>query len=230
MKEKKWRLSHYLSSMMIISLIMINANILLENERRAENFAVYTFYIFILVIISRFFELKLKIIFLSIQQVIFIFIFILILIVCINIYYSTQYIYIKVSQPPFDWNNSSNDDLKAVYYQDWKTIITDDERQQDAIVCSKNCIYKFPSFSQKRWNSFNSTLIYIRTGQRSYKIDNIFEGDEQLKDVVGIWWETDWIGMSTKDINFPVIIPANQKAIIQIDHKAKNIRLKLYKI
>jgi hypothetical protein len=39
-----------------------------------------------------------------------------------------------------------------------------------------------------------------------------------ITDIVGMWWEDGWVGMYTKPINLPVVIPPHMKAIIQINH------------
>ncbi len=43
-------------------------------------------------------------------------------------------------------------------------------------------------------------------------------GGQPIPDIMGVWWQTGWEGMGTKHLQIPIIIPANQEAIIQFHH------------
>jgi len=121
----------------------------------------------------------------------------------------------------FDWKAMPANHTAARYYDGWKAVVeTDGMESQDTITfnSSGDCPYKFPSFSSGIWNSFGSTLVYIKTDSNPLVIDGVYEGGELVKDIGGVWWESDWRGMMTKPVRFPVTIPENQKAIIQVNH------------
>jgi hypothetical protein len=124
-------------------------------------------------------------------------------------------------EKPFYWRNLSLDGVEARYFIGIKTVVrTDGEEYENTLSFPslKACPYKFPSFSPTRWDAFNSTLLYIETGSSSLTISGISVNGERIVDIVGIWWETGWVGMGTKPIELPVTIPPRQKAIIQINH------------
>jgi hypothetical protein len=68
-------------------------------------------------------------------------------------------------------------------------------------------------------------LVYLTTGNTPLRIDGILTEGNQTADIIGVWWETGWMGMSTKPVTYPIIIPANQQAIIQINNEASNVTL-----
>ncbi|MBN1245720.1 hypothetical protein JXA31_09030 [Candidatus Bathyarchaeota archaeon] len=124
-------------------------------------------------------------------------------------------------EKPFDWAATSNDTIEMRYYIGWKSVIrTDGQKKADSLSFTSldACPYEFPTFSDSRWNALNSTLIYIKTGEKSLRIDQILENGKPLSDIAGIWWETGWVGMGTEAIGYPVAIPPNQQAIIQSNH------------
>ncbi|WP_423792388.1 hypothetical protein ACPB8Q_06580 [Methanocaldococcus indicus] len=132
---------------------------------------------------------------------------------------------------PFSWNNLSNNSIDARYYIGWKSVIrTDGKELNDTLTFSslKTCPYKFPPYSSTGWSAYNSTLIYIKTGSKPLIITKIDENGKQIDDIIGVWWETDWMGMGTKPINFPIVIPPNQRAIIQINHIIKDNNITLH--
>lgn len=125
------------------------------------------------------------------------------------------------SSYPFHWDDLKEGSLESRYYLGWKFVIRTDGREREdtlSFLTLKECPYEFPSFSIGGWKAFDSTLIYIKTGQRPMIISSIFEGNTPISDIVGIWWETDWRGMSTKPLELPITIPPNQRVIIQINH------------
>ena len=85
--------------------------------------------------------------------------------------------------------------------------------------------YTFP-LNFTSWNAYNSTIVYLTAGDTPLGIDEILIDGNTASDIAGVWWETDWMGMSTKPVTFPIIIPPHQKAIIQINHKADTVTLK----
>jgi len=128
----------------------------------------------------------------------------------------------------FHWNHLKNNSIVAIYYPNWKSVIrTDGAEQEDTLSFSslESCPYEFPPYSLTGWSAFNSTLVYIKTGNKPLRIASILENSEPAKGIVGIWWETGWVGMGTKPIEFPVIIPPNQRAIVQINHKVENLSI-----
>lgn len=122
---------------------------------------------------------------------------------------------------PFSWDKLSNNSIEARYYIGWKSVIrTDGKEQKDTLSfqSSESCPYIFPPYSPSGWSALNSTLIYIKTGSKPLVINRILENNKPVNDIAGVWWETGWMGMGTKPVKFPIIIPQNQRAIIQILH------------
>jgi hypothetical protein len=135
-------------------------------------------------------------------------------------------------ESPFGWDNLSIDSSEARYYEGWKSVVRTDGKESESTMSFrflKDCPYQFPSFSFKKWQAYNSTLVYIKTGSKPLVLDEIFEGGRPVRDIAGVWWETNWTGMATKRIDFPVTIPENQKAIIQINYPVR-YRVVLYSL
>ncbi len=132
------------------------------------------------------------------------------------------------SEKQFSWSTLLGNSIKTKYYPKWKSVIrTDGKETEDTLSFPsiKAAPYKFPSFSKTDWSAFNSTLVYIKTGNKPLKIDSILENGKSVERITGIWWETGWVGMGTKPVEFPVVIPPHQKAIIQLNHKAENLSI-----
>lgn len=120
--------------------------------------------------------------------------------------------------------------ITARYFSGWKRIIsTNGQGDPDMIIFQSptSCPYigSFPT-NFTSWNAHNSTLVYLTTSNSSFRIDEILTDGNMASDISEIWWETGWMGMSTKPVTYPIIIPPNQKAIIQINHKAGNVTLR----
>ncbi len=133
---------------------------------------------------------------------------------------------------PFNWNNLPNNSIIAIYYPGWKHVIrTDGKEGGDTLSFPslKAAPYKFPSFSRRGLSAIHSTLVYIKTGNKTLKMDYILENGKYVS-IVGIWWESGWVGMGTKPVEFPVVIPPNQKAIIEIGHKTENLSIATIKL
>jgi len=137
------------------------------------------------------------------------------------------------SKTSFNWNDLPSDSIEARYYAGWKMIIVTDGTKKEDLLSFPHpdeCPYQFPSFVSKldkAWSALDSTIVFIKTGKRPLFIKNINErGDTvDVKDIVGIWWETDWMGMSTKPVTYPVRIPPYQKAIVQINRKTEELTI-----
>jgi hypothetical protein len=122
----------------------------------------------------------------------------------------------------------ANISYAARYYPGWKGVIsTNGIGDPDMLIFPslENCPYIFPSFSSDYWGAFSSTLVYIVTNDKPLKIYSVLTDNKPTTDIVGVWWETGWMGMTTKAISFPIVIPAHQRAIIQISHKADTVTL-----
>jgi len=122
---------------------------------------------------------------------------------------------------PFMWTNLMNASIQIKYFSGWKNLVTTDGNEwQDTISFQSlnSCPYQFPQVSNGTWAALDSTIVYIRTGNEPFEIDALSAGGQPITDIVGAWWQTGWEGMGTKSIQLPIIIPANQEAIIQINH------------
>jgi hypothetical protein len=132
------------------------------------------------------------------------------------------------NEDPFRWSLLDNGTYTARYYSGWKYVIRTDGQAQEEVLSFPSpslCPYEFPSFSPNLWAGFNSTVVFIRTGDKPLVINRIDADGELATDIKGVWWETDWMGMTTKSIIYPIIIPAYQKAIIQINHRTNDVAL-----
>jgi hypothetical protein len=129
---------------------------------------------------------------------------------------------------PVNWTSTfTNQSYSARYYPGWQAVVrTDGSEPSDTMSFSTldQCPYSFPS-NFTGWNAYNSTLVYLTTGNDPLRIDGIVADGEIASDITGVWWETGWMGMGTKPVTYPIIIPANQRAIIQINHKADSVTL-----
>lgn len=130
------------------------------------------------------------------------------------------------SSVKFNWtilsNNGNGQNFLAVFDEGCRDVIRTDGYDNDTTLSFSSleqCPYKFSSFNSSSWSACNSTLVYITTGDKPLTISSIYERNVKMEDISGVWWETDWMGMNTKDITFPIVIPANQRAIMQIGHK-----------
>jgi len=74
------------------------------------------------------------------------------------------------------------------------------------------------------WSAYNSTLVYVATGNSSLTVASVLVDGAVSSDVVGVWWETGWLGMNST-VNYPFVIPADQDAIIQINQEVENLTL-----
>ena len=125
-------------------------------------------------------------------------------------------------QNPFTWDNLANESMQIRYFSGWKNVVlTDGNETQDAISFPSlsSCPYEFSSaYNGTGWAALNSTIVYIKTGNSSVAVDQILANGQSITDIIGAWWQTGWEGMGTKPLQFPIIIPANQEAIIQLNH------------
>ncbi len=71
----------------------------------------------------------------------------------------------------------------------------------------------------KTWSAADSTLVYIETGAHPVAITGMREGFHPITDLIGIIWQSGWSGMSSRSNDYPVIIPAHEHAIAQINHQ-----------
>ena len=129
---------------------------------------------------------------------------------------------------PFKWSSLENETYAARYYSEWKNVIRmDGQEEQDTLSFSSPsvCPYKFPAFSPDKWAGYNSTLVFMKTGNKPLIINRIDVNGKLATDIPGVWWETDWMGMTTKLITYPIIIPPYEKAIIQINHRTDDVAL-----
>jgi len=131
---------------------------------------------------------------------------------------------------PINWTSTfTNQNYAARYYPEWKAVVrTDGSEPWDTLSfpAIDQSPYTFPPQSATGWNAYNSTLVYLTADDTPLRIDEILTDGNTTSDIIGVWWETGWMGMATKPVTFPIIIPPNQKAIIQINHKADTVTLK----
>jgi hypothetical protein len=131
---------------------------------------------------------------------------------------------------PINWTSTfTNQSYVARYYTGWKAVVrTDGSEPWDTLSFPTldQCPYTFPR-NFTCWNALNSTLVYLVTGDNPLRIDEVLVDGKITSDITGVWWETGWVGMATKPVIFPVVIPPHQRAIIQLNHKAKTVTLRI---
>ena len=122
----------------------------------------------------------------------------------------------------FTWDDLIPGSLQIRYYSGWKNVIrTDGNETQDTLSFPSldSCPYEFSSaYNGTGWAAHNSTLVFLKTGSEPMAIGEMLGGGQPIPDIMGVWWQTGWEGMGTKHLQIPIIIPANQEAIIQFNH------------
>lgn len=132
------------------------------------------------------------------------------------------------STNPANWTSIATEPYVAKYYSGWKGVIsTDGNGDPDMLIFPSlnDSAYTFPPQSPDGWNAYNSTLVYLIADDNPREIYSIVTDGKPATDIVGVWWESDWMGMGTKPITYPIVIPPHQRAIIQINHKADTVNL-----
>ncbi len=128
----------------------------------------------------------------------------------------------------FNWSALSGGSISARYYIGWKGVVsTNGTGDNDMIVFNSpaDCPYTFPNYAQNSWGAYDSTLLYVSTNDTSVTISSILDDGKPITDIIGVWWETNWLGMNTKSVTYPIVIPPHQEAIIQINHIASALSL-----
>jgi hypothetical protein len=129
-------------------------------------------------------------------------------------------------QKGFNWLSPGNNNFEGRFYPGWKSVITNGSNKEDTLssLSPDKLSSQSPSLNSI-WNAFNSTLIYAKTDSQGLNIYRLLENGQQVNDLIGVWWETGSTGVNNKEVTYPIIIPPNQKCIIQINHEATNISL-----
>jgi hypothetical protein len=121
---------------------------------------------------------------------------------------------------PFNWASINSEEFAARFYSGWKNVVNTmgiEEENTLSFSSPNACPYVFPSYSPDEWNALNSTLVYTKTGNSPIVIENIYRDGKPVNITqINAWWETGWMGMDTMPKTSPIILPPNQKAIIQI--------------
>ncbi len=135
---------------------------------------------------------------------------------------------VPVNIGTFNWNQLLPNEVTAFYYPGWHpVIVTNGAKTTNTLSFPSlnQSPYTFPHFSSHSWSAVKSTLVYIKTGDKPLKLSKVLDNGKVTYDIVGIWWQTGWIGMATHLKPSPITIPPNQKAIIQINHRVYNLAI-----
>jgi hypothetical protein len=123
----------------------------------------------------------------------------------------------------------SNLTIQAKYFPGWQPVVRTDGSDANYTISFPtlaSCPYVFPTYSPSWLNAYNSTLVYIQTNNSPLIITSIYiNGDKELPG--GVFWESGYMGMSTKAVTLPIVIPSNQKAIMTFTGKADLITFKV---
>ena len=113
--------------------------------------------------------------------------------------------------------------MTAKYYSGWRQIIsTNGTGDPGAIVfpSPSKCPY-LDAFPMRftNWSGYDSTLIYVTTSSSPLTINSLIANGVSVPGQA--WWQTgtSWI------TGWPITIPSNQNAIIQLNQRASNIKL-----
>jgi hypothetical protein len=121
---------------------------------------------------------------------------------------------------PIDWSSISIGNYVARNYRGWKGIISvTGTGDSDMLIFDspEECPYIFPKIEDKYWwSGYHSTIVYLKTGNSPLILNSVSASGTDLP-VVGVWWESGWMGMGTRSIIYPIVLPPNQRVIIQID-------------
>ena len=116
-----------------------------------------------------------------------------------------------------DWAsiNSSSSSWVARYYSSWEKIISTSGtgRPNEIVFSSLNdCPYAKSLDKSGGWSGYDSTFIYLATGNNPLTINSITTNGQSVSDI-NVFWQTG----TTR--NYPIEIPPDQNVIIQINHK-----------
>jgi hypothetical protein len=111
----------------------------------------------------------------------------------------------------------------ARYYSGWKGVISTNGQGDPGMVIFSSpgqCPYlsAFPE-NFTYWNAYSSTIIYVTASTSPLKINSITA--DGLLVPATVWWQsgTSWI------MGWPITIPSNQNAVIQVNQQASSITL-----
>jgi len=133
------------------------------------------------------------------------------------------------SKSPINWATLGAG-VQAVYRQGWTEIVSTEPVQNSSVlecIPQSGCPYVFPAYSDNGWGALNSTLVYFDTNQTPILVESVNAANLSVSNIVGVWWQESWMGMGTRPIAFPVLIPPHQKVVIQIGERLKEINLTL---
>lgn len=130
----------------------------------------------------------------------------------------------KVQNASFNYILNSPPQISARYYDGWKGVISTNGTGDPSMIIFQSpagCPYfsAFPSASPGGWNAYNSTLISVEIGSSELTINSILADGKQTNAIA--WWQTD----TSWRTNWPITIPPNQRAIIQIQGQQSLVTL-----
>jgi hypothetical protein len=130
-----------------------------------------------------------------------------------NLSNNTRLIYVLGTQPV----------LTAIYYSGWKEVVSTNGQGDSSTIIFQSpstCPYiDFFPLKSTSWNALNSTLIYINTGSLPLTVSSVQADGNPIGSLA--WWATG----ASWETNWPIVIPANQKAIIQVPQQANLVSL-----
>jgi hypothetical protein len=111
----------------------------------------------------------------------------------------------------------------ARYYSTWKGVISTNGTGDPGMIIfpsPSKCPYlnAFP-MSFTNWSAYDSTLIYLKTNSSALTIDSLTANGLPVPGQA--WWQTG----TSWTTGWPITIPPNQNAIIQLNQQASNIKL-----
>lgn len=144
-----------------------------------------------------------------------------------------QTVNVNVSRIPLmpGWDALPVDQFNAYFAKSWTPVVRTDGTLNLTTISFPNRTaspYVFPSYADGSVDAFNTTLLYVRVGPSPLFIQGI-EAPGLATYVTDAWWDSGWMGMSTKPVSLPLVIPEYQHAIIEIAGNVNNSRLNLVK-
>jgi len=125
------------------------------------------------------------------------------------------------------WDALSTDIFYSYFANNWQPVVRTDGSMSNITISfqtREECPYIFPPYAEGSLKAFNTTLLYVKVGSRPLLINEIIM-DAPGAYVSGAWWDSGWMGMSTKVVSFPIVLPPNEHAIIEIGGNKRDIAI-----
>ncbi len=109
--------------------------------------------------------------------------------------------------------------IAARFYPSTKYIVLPaGGNDPEAIVNDTHFPFRFAGGAHD-WYVSNATVLYVQSGVMPAAIQAIYDSSGPISDISGVVWRDGWLGFDTRPFAFPITIPANRRAIVEINHQ-----------